>query len=51
MEILISMVALLLAALATLPAWPYSRTWGYYPTSACGVAVVGMVSLVVIGRL
>jgi hypothetical protein len=50
-EILFVMVALLLGVVAALPAWPYSVNWGYYPTSACGLAVVLMAVLAVVGIL
>jgi uncharacterized protein DUF3309 len=51
MELLVVMMALLVAAIAALPAWPYSVRWGYAPTGACGVAVGAMVVLVLMGRL
>jgi len=30
--ITILIVILLLALLGALPSWPYSRSWGYYPS-------------------
>ena len=51
MEILILMAVLLVASLATLPTWPYSSNWGYYPTGVCGIVVTAIAALVVIGRL
>lgn len=38
-------VALVLAMLLSAPAWPYSRSWGYYPTSGIGVVVVVLLLL------
>jgi uncharacterized protein DUF3309 len=39
-------VLLLIAALFSIPAWPYSRGWGYYPSGGLGiVAVVLLVML------
>jgi hypothetical protein len=36
----ILVVVLLLLALGSFPAWPYSREWGYYPSSGLGLVVV-----------
>jgi hypothetical protein len=33
-------ILLLLAALLSVPAWPYSRGWGYYPSGGLGVIAV-----------
>ena len=51
MELLVSMVVVLVVALAFLPAWPYSLNWGYYPTGACAFVVVVVAALVLAGRL
>jgi Protein of unknown function (DUF3309) len=34
------LIVFLVAALLSLPSWPYSRGWGYYPTGGFGVALV-----------
>jgi hypothetical protein len=36
----ILLIVLLVAAVLSLPSWPYSRGWGYYPTGGIGVALV-----------
>jgi hypothetical protein len=46
--LLIVLVVLLLGAL---PAWPYSRSWGYYPSSGLGLVVVVVLVLLLAGRL
>jgi hypothetical protein len=33
-------ILLLIAALLSVPAWPYSRGWGYYPSGGLGVIAV-----------
>lgn len=33
-------VALVLAMLLSAPAWPHSRSWGYYPSGGLGVLLV-----------
>ena len=49
--ITILVVILLLVALGALPTWPYSRGWGYYPSSGLGLVVVVLVILLLLGRL
>jgi len=34
------LILLLIAALLSVPAWPYSRGWGYYPSGGLGVIAV-----------
>ena len=49
--ITILVVILLLVALGALPAWPYSRSWGYYPSSGLGLVVLVLVILLLLGRI
>ncbi len=49
--VLAAMVVLLVLALGAIPAWPYSRGWGYYPSSALMVALLIVLALVLTGRL
>ena len=44
-------VVLLALALGAVPAWPYSRDWGYYPSSAVTAAGLILVALVLTGHL
>jgi hypothetical protein len=44
-------VVLLVLALGAIPAWPYSRDWGYYPSSALAAALLILLALVLTGRL
>jgi len=44
-------VVLLLAALGALPSWPYSRSWGYYPSGGLGLVVLILVILLLLGRI
>ena len=34
------LVFLIVGVLLSLPSWPYSRGWGYYPTGGFGLALV-----------
>jgi hypothetical protein len=47
----ILLVILLLMALGALPTWPYSRGWGYYPSSGLGIVVVILLVLLLLGRI
>lgn len=47
----ILLVILLLIALGALPTWPYSRSWGYYPSGGLGLVVVILVILLLLGRI
>ena len=40
-----------LALLGAIPAWPYSRGWGYTPSGVFGVALIVVVVLLVSGRI
>ena len=55
-EILMSLSAILLLVLILLligaiPAWPYSRGWGYGPSGALGTILVILLILVLLGRV
>jgi hypothetical protein len=47
----ILVVVILLLALGSFPAWPYSRGWGYYPSGGLGLVVVILVILLLLGRI
>ena len=37
--------------LAALPTWPYSRSWGYYPSGIFTILLIIVVVLLLLGRL
>jgi hypothetical protein len=47
----ILLVVLILMLLGALPTWPYSRSWGYYPSGGLGLVVVVVLVLLLAGRL
>jgi hypothetical protein len=47
----ILLIILVLLLLGALPAWPYSRSWGYYPSGGLGLVVVVVLVLLLAGRL
>lgn len=50
MSPLILLLVLVLVLMA-LPAWPYSRNWGYYPSGGLGLVLVILLVLLLLGRL
>jgi hypothetical protein len=47
----ILLVILILMLLGALPAWPYSRGWGYYPSGGLGTILLIVLILVMLGRV
>jgi hypothetical protein len=47
----ILLVILVLLLVGALPSWPYSRSWGYYPSGGLGLVVVIVLVLLLTGRL
>jgi hypothetical protein len=49
--LLILFIILLLALIGSVPAWPYSREWGYYPSGGVSLVLVILIILLLMGRL
>jgi hypothetical protein len=47
----ILLVLLILLLLGALPAWPYSRGWGYYPSGGLGLILLILLILLLAGRI
>ncbi len=47
----ILLIVLILMLLGAMPTWPYSRSWGYYPSGGLGLIVVVVIVLLLAGRL
>jgi len=47
----ILLVILILMLLGAVPAWPYSRNWGYGPSGGLGLVVVVLLVLVLSNRI
>ena len=45
------LLVIVLLAIGAMPAWPYSRGWGYYPSAGLGVVVLVMLLLLFSGRI
>ena len=47
----ILIVLLVLHLLGALPTWPYSGSWGYYPSGGLGLVLLIVVILALTGRV
>jgi hypothetical protein len=47
----ILLIVLVLILIGAVPAWPYSRSWGYAPSGVLGLVVVVILVLLLLGRL
>jgi len=51
MLVTILIFLLILMLLGSLPTWPHSRNWGYYPSGGLGFIVLILIILVLMGLL
>lgn len=49
--ITILIILLVLMFLGAMPAWPYSRSWGYYPSGTLGVILAIVLILFLLGQI
>lgn len=47
----ILLILVILLLLGAVPAWPYSRSWGYGPSGVLGVILLILIILLLMGRL
>jgi hypothetical protein len=47
----ILLVILILLLIGALPRWPYSRGWGYYPSSGLGLILIILLIMLLLGML
>jgi hypothetical protein len=45
------LILLLILVFAAVPAWPYSRGWGYYPSGGLGTILLILVVLMLLGMI
>jgi len=48
---LIVLIVLILLVLGSIPAWPYSRGWGYGPSGVVGLLFVVLLILLLTGTI
>jgi hypothetical protein len=47
----ILLIVLILLLIGALPTWPYSSSWGYYPSGGLGLIVIILLVLLLMGRI
>ena len=45
----ILLILLILLLVGAAPTWPYSRSWGYYPSGGIGVVLLIVILLILLG--
>ena len=45
------LIVLVVVLIGSLPTWPYSRSWGYYPTGGLGLIIAIFLILWLMGWL
>ncbi len=45
------LILLVLMLVGTVPRWPHSPDWGYYPSSGLGLVLIVVVVLVLLGHV
>jgi Protein of unknown function (DUF3309) len=48
---LILFIILILLLIGALPTWPYSGSWGYYPSGGLGLILLVLIILLLMGRI
>ena len=47
----ILLIILILILIGSLPTWPHSSGWGYYPSGGAGILVIILIVLLLTGRI
>jgi hypothetical protein len=47
----ILIIIIVLMLIGSVPSWPHSRNWGYYPSGGLGLVLLVLIILLVMGRL
>ena len=47
----ILLILFVLLLIGAIPAWPHSRSWGYFPSGVLGLILVVLIILLVLGKI
>jgi hypothetical protein len=47
---LLLLILLVILLIGSVPAWGYSREWGYYPSGTIGLILIILIILLALGR-
>ncbi len=45
------LIVLVVLLIGGLPSWPYSQSWGYYPSGGVGLVLLILIILMLLGRI
>ena len=48
---LILTIVLIIALVGSLPRWPHSKDWGYFPTGGVGLILIILLILYLLGKI
>ena len=48
---MILLIVLILLLIGAFPSWPYSRSWGYFPSGGLGLVLLIIIILLVLGKI
>jgi Protein of unknown function (DUF3309) len=48
--VLLLLVLLLILMIGSVPAWGYSREWGYYPSGTIGLILIILIIMLMLGQ-
>jgi hypothetical protein len=48
---LVALILIVLLVFALVPAWPYSRSWGYAPSGGLGLVALVLIILLLMGAI
>lgn len=47
----ILLIILIILLIGAVPTWPYSSSWGYYPSGGIGIVLIIVIVLLLMGRI
>ena len=47
----VMLVIVILLLIGAFPAWPHSRSWGYFPSGGLGLVLIVLLVLLMMGRI
>ena len=48
---LLLLIIVIILLIGALPTWPYSGSWGYYPSGGLGLVFIILLILLLLGRI
>lgn len=48
---MVLIIVVILLLVGSIPSWPHSRGWGYYPSGGLGLVLAVLIVLLLMGRI